>query len=56
MSCLPFGINDDPASPHFADITRLYAEKKYKPVWFSPEDVMAHAESTETVEVPELKN
>ena len=50
-SCFPFGISEDPASPHFADMTKLYSRMEYKPVWFTPEDVKANAESTVEIEV-----
>jgi acyl-homoserine-lactone acylase len=51
VSCFPCGVSEDPASPHFADITKLYSEKRLKPVWFTPEEVLAHSESTQTIVV-----
>jgi acyl-homoserine-lactone acylase len=56
VSCFPFGVSENPASPHFADITKLYSQKRLKPVWFTPEDVEAHAESIETHVVPAQEN
>ena len=55
LSCFPFGISEDPASPHFADMTKLYSRMEYKPVWFTPEDVKANAESTVEIEVKTAK-
>ena len=50
-SCFPFGVSEDPASSHFSDMTELYSRMEYKPVWYSPEDVEANAESTVVIEV-----
>lgn len=44
-SCLPFGISEDPDSPHFADQMALYSQGRMKPAWFSPEELAAHTES-----------
>jgi penicillin amidase len=43
-SVLVFGENSDPASPHYLDQTRLYANQQFKPAWFTRADVEAHAE------------
>jgi acyl-homoserine-lactone acylase len=40
------GVNGDPASPHFLDQARSYAEGKLQPVHFTPADVAAHARET----------
>lgn len=45
MSCLPFGVSEDPQSPHFADQLPLYADAKYKPAWFWPDEVRTNATS-----------
>ncbi len=45
-SILVFGENSDPSSPHYFDQSRLYAQEKYKPAWFSLADIQAHAERT----------
>ena len=45
-SVLVFGENSDPASPHYLDQTRLYANQEFKPAWFSRADIEAHAERT----------
>jgi acyl-homoserine-lactone acylase len=45
ISCLPFGVSEHPDSPYFANMLPLYAKRQFKPAWFSPSDVKAHAES-----------
>ncbi|OHT21820.1 penicillin acylase family protein [Edaphosphingomonas haloaromaticamans] len=36
------GESGDPASPHFADQARLYAEGKLRPVYFYPDELAGH--------------
>jgi len=43
------GESGDPASPHFADQAELYAKGAFRPVWFYPEDLAAHVESTKEI-------
>jgi acyl-homoserine-lactone acylase len=38
------GESGDPSSPHFADQAAMFAQGKFRDVYFSPEDVQAHAE------------
>jgi acyl-homoserine lactone acylase PvdQ len=45
-----FGANADPESPHYFDQSRLFAEQRYKPAWFSREDVEADSRSTTVLE------
>lgn len=46
-SVTPYGISDDPASPHFNDQTRdLFAARKLKPTYFLAEDLDRHVERT----------
>jgi len=45
----PIGESDNPASPHFADMTRLFAAKQFKEFWMTPGDILAHQESSETL-------
>ncbi|MBX3422268.1 MAG: penicillin acylase family protein [Pirellulaceae bacterium] len=45
ISILPYGVSENPQSPHFADQLPLYAETKYKPAWFLPEEIRQNAES-----------
>jgi acyl-homoserine-lactone acylase len=46
QSVLVFGENSDPASPHYLDQTKLYANQQFKPAWFTRADVESHAERT----------
>jgi acyl-homoserine-lactone acylase len=45
----PLGESDNPASPHYADMTRLFAAKQYKEFWMARSDVLAHQQSSETL-------
>jgi len=38
------GESGDPASPHFSDQAQMYCEGRFRDVWFSTQDVMAHAQ------------
>jgi len=51
-SCFPFGVSENPDSAHFNDMTKLYSKVEMKPVWFTPADVAANAESTTFLNVP----
>lgn len=43
---LPVGQSDDPDSPHYDDqAEKLYQQRKLKPSWWLPEDLMGHIES-----------
>ncbi len=42
---LPYGQSEDPASPHFNDQARLHSRRRAKRFWFTPEDILKHAES-----------
>lgn len=50
VSCLPFGVSDNPKSKHFADQLPLFTQARFKPAWFYPEEILAHAESNEVLE------
>ena len=52
ISCLPFGVSEDPDSPHFADQLVLYAKRQYKPAWFLPDEIREHAESDQVLKTP----
>ncbi len=43
-SILVFGEDSDPNSKHYVDQTKMYAEKQFKPAWFSAADIKAHTE------------
>ncbi len=45
ISCLPFGVSENPSSPHFADQLPYYAKRDYKPAWFLPEEIEENKES-----------
>lgn len=45
-SVMPFGASGRRESPHFFDQADLYATKRFKPAWFTPEDVAGHAGTT----------
>jgi acyl-homoserine-lactone acylase len=38
------GESGDPASPHFSDQAQMYCAGRFRDVWFSTPDVMAHAQ------------
>ena len=40
------GVSGDPASPHFNDQAKLYAEGRFKDVWFYRADIEKNAERT----------
>ncbi len=40
-----WGQSENPASPHYADMTRLYSARQWKPCWITLEDIRAHLES-----------
>jgi len=46
FSAKPYGQSEDPSSPHFDDMTKLYCNDQLKPAWFTLSDVMANLEST----------
>jgi acyl-homoserine-lactone acylase len=43
-SVLAYSASADPASPHHNDQLALFAEKRYKRVWFSEQDIQQHLE------------
>ncbi len=55
LSCFPLGASEDPDSPHYSDITEIYARKEYKPVWFTWDDLSRHIESDITLDVPQIR-
>jgi acyl-homoserine lactone acylase PvdQ len=44
-SLLPFGESENPASLHFNDMAQLHSQRKMKPLWLTPEEILAHTES-----------
>ncbi len=55
LSCFPLSASEDPKSPHYSDITEVYARKEYKPVWFTWDDLSQHIESDRTLDVPQVR-
>jgi acyl-homoserine-lactone acylase len=47
-SLLVFGQSGDAASPHFFDQAQLYADRAFKPAWFTREEVEANAAESYT--------
>jgi len=45
-SITPFGQSGDPASPHFFDQAPLFAAGKFKPIWFTMDDIKANLSRT----------
>src|SRR4029077_6480932 len=45
-SLLPYGESENPASPHYSDQTKLHSQRQLKRFWFTPEEILAHTEST----------
>jgi acyl-homoserine-lactone acylase len=41
----PWGQSSNPDSPHYADITRMYAQNRHIEFWLTREEVEAHLES-----------
>ena len=48
-SIMPTGESEDPASPHYNDLTELYALDLYKPAWFTEEQLTGNIESVKVL-------
>ena len=46
-----FGQSEDPDSPHYVDQARLTSERRLKPTYFDPAELMNHVVSTEVLDV-----
>jgi acyl-homoserine lactone acylase PvdQ len=44
-SLLPYGESEHTDSPHYNDLAKLHSQHQVKPFWFSPQEILAHAES-----------
>lgn len=51
-SSKPWGNSDRPESPHFDDLTELFAGNGYKELWFDRSDVEAAAVSETSLAYP----
>jgi acyl-homoserine lactone acylase PvdQ len=51
FSALNFGESNDPASPHFADQSRLMSEKRLKPTYFYESELLRHVSARYTIVV-----
>ncbi len=46
-SVFPLSESNHPNSKHYLDISKLYSEKKYKPAWFTKEEILNHLDPEE---------
>jgi len=46
-----YGQSERPHSPHYADQTRLFSERRLKPTYFERDELLKHVESSRTLEV-----
>jgi len=44
-SLLPYGESENPASPHYNDMAKLHSQRSMKPLWLTPQEILAHTES-----------
>jgi acyl-homoserine lactone acylase PvdQ len=51
-SLLVFGQSGDPDSPHFFDQAELYSDRRFKPAWFTREEVEVNAVESYTPGAP----
>ena len=54
-SGLPIGESSDPNSIHFNDLTELFSNNKYKPVWYEWNQLKKHIESDITISTKKRK-
>ncbi len=53
-SIMPWGVSDDPESPHYTDQTeKLFSKSVFKPTYFNKADLMKNLESTEELSIPQ---
>lgn len=55
FSALPFGVSDDPRSPHFADQVQLYARNVLKDDYFNWDSLHQNIESREVLPISNLR-
>lgn len=48
-SITPFGVSDDPESPHFVDQAELFSAEKFKPMWFGAEQLKGNEFETKQI-------
>ena len=44
-SLLPYGESQHPTSPYYNDQAKLHSQRQPKRFWFTPEDILDHAQS-----------
>lgn len=50
ISCLPFGVSENPDSPYFANQLPLYVKREFKPAWFLPGELQENTASDQVLE------
>ena len=49
---LTYGQSGDPSSPHYADQTRLFSQKDWRPILFNEADILTDTKSVKTLTAP----